>query len=670
MANALVDRLAGLNQGVALKAPVRAVATTNLTLSGFQTVDGEVIIAADDNRRVLCTAQTAGSDNGIWIVNETAWSRAADMNGQRDVLQGTLVLVQDGTVYQLTTPNPITINTTSLTFTPWGGGGGGAGIGADVYAVDTGIANAYVITLDPAPTIEEGLTIKVKALNANTGASTIAINGAAPVSMTRPDGTALVVNDIVAGGIFELTYDGTDWQVAGGAAGALFDYYAAGSGTNTITATLSPAPTIAAGTVIFVMAANSITGAATLNINGGGALAIKRRDGTDVRVGDILANQIFSVAYTGSLWELMTIQGADDLYAVATGTNTIAATLSPSPTLGAGVVLYIMAANSITGAATLAVNGGSAIDIKRPDGSAVRLGDIVAGQIFEVRHTGTVWQLESGIGKDDDYAVDSASSGTVYAIALDPAPTLVAGTTIRFKASTTGTGGATTIAINGGSAVSIKRPDGQNPLAGDIVDDGIHQLTHDGTNWVVAIPPMNINGLTTETTVDGTADFIAIHDTSAGSPRKTLFQNISGIALGELKVKYVSDEGFVAAGPETCFTTGTTLIGTINRGTWLNGIYTATASTRLFVCATIHYQSLAAGGNILAEIMTDTGSPLAVGRSITYNDSGSARPADVVVAALVSLTNTQQVYIRFTPSANGTVESNEEFTNLNIIELG
>lgn len=114
---ASTDRRLGLSGGVAFKAPCRAATTASITLNGLQTIDG-VSLAQDD--RVLVKNQSTASQNGIWVADSGDWTRAADFNGSRDVVQGTLVLVVSGTVsastvYQLTTASPV-IGTSSLAF--------------------------------------------------------------------------------------------------------------------------------------------------------------------------------------------------------------------------------------------------------------------------------------------------------------------------------------------------------------------------------------------------------------------------------------------------------------------------------------------------------------------------------------------------------------------------
>ncbi len=57
------------------KYPCRVASTATLTLSGTQTIDGVACIAGD---RVLAKDQSAGSQNGIWVVAAGAWTRAKD----------------------------------------------------------------------------------------------------------------------------------------------------------------------------------------------------------------------------------------------------------------------------------------------------------------------------------------------------------------------------------------------------------------------------------------------------------------------------------------------------------------------------------------------------------------------------------------------------------------
>jgi hypothetical protein len=114
MPSTLTDVIDGISTSVAIKPAVKAVATSNITLSGEQTVAARACVEGD---RVLCVAQTSGVDNGIYVVSTGQWQRAADFDGPRDCIEGTLVLVRDfeGAGYELVTADPV-IGTSVLTF--------------------------------------------------------------------------------------------------------------------------------------------------------------------------------------------------------------------------------------------------------------------------------------------------------------------------------------------------------------------------------------------------------------------------------------------------------------------------------------------------------------------------------------------------------------------------
>lgn len=82
------------------------------------------------------------------------------------------------------------------------------------YKVDTGAANAYVIT--PAPAITAytvGQIFSFKAVNANTTASTLNVNGLGAKTIKNAAAADLVANDILAGQVVILEYDGTNFQM-------------------------------------------------------------------------------------------------------------------------------------------------------------------------------------------------------------------------------------------------------------------------------------------------------------------------------------------------------------------------------------------------------------------------------------------------------------------------
>src|SRR5688572_11639282 len=63
--------------GSSWKHACRVVATSNITLSGTQTVDGVALSVGD---RVLVAGQTNAALNGPYVVRATAWTRTDDAN--------------------------------------------------------------------------------------------------------------------------------------------------------------------------------------------------------------------------------------------------------------------------------------------------------------------------------------------------------------------------------------------------------------------------------------------------------------------------------------------------------------------------------------------------------------------------------------------------------------
>lgn len=88
--------------------------------------------------------------------------------------------------------------------------------------------------------------------------------------------------------------------------------YAVASGTNTYAASFTPALTsYTAGQFLKVLFTNANTGAATININGLGAKTLVKFGGTALVGGEIYPNQIITIAYDGTNFQIFSgIQGA------------------------------------------------------------------------------------------------------------------------------------------------------------------------------------------------------------------------------------------------------------------------------------------------------------------------------------------------------------------------
>jgi hypothetical protein len=84
------------------------------------------------------------------------------------------------------------------------------------YAVASGSANAYTVTLNPAPTsYVEGMAIAVKINVDNTGASTIDVNGLGAKAIKKSNGNDVSAGNLKAGSIYTMRYNGTNFILQG-----------------------------------------------------------------------------------------------------------------------------------------------------------------------------------------------------------------------------------------------------------------------------------------------------------------------------------------------------------------------------------------------------------------------------------------------------------------------
>lgn len=112
-------------QGLDVKQSVRAVATTEVTLSGLQTIDDVALVAGD---RVLVTAQPGNIANGIYVVAAGGWTRALDATTAETVTPGLFTFVEEGagaagTGWVLTSTGETTLGTTPLPFAQFSAAG-------------------------------------------------------------------------------------------------------------------------------------------------------------------------------------------------------------------------------------------------------------------------------------------------------------------------------------------------------------------------------------------------------------------------------------------------------------------------------------------------------------------------------------------------------------------
>lgn len=136
-------------QGLDVKLSVKAATTANITLSATQTIDGVALVAND---RCLVKNQTLSQENGIYIVQSGAWTRATDNDSSTDYHGGCYTFVEQGTAnadsgWVVTTDGTITVGTTPVTWVQFSGAGqviAGAGLLKTANTIDIQATNVSI----------------------------------------------------------------------------------------------------------------------------------------------------------------------------------------------------------------------------------------------------------------------------------------------------------------------------------------------------------------------------------------------------------------------------------------------------------------------------------------------------------------------------------------------
>ena len=117
-----------VKQSLDIKDSVRVATTANITIATALNV-GDVIdgVTLVDGDRVLVKDQSTASENGIYTAGSSP-VRAVDANTSAEVTSGLFCFVTEGTTngdngFVLTTNDPITLDTTNLTFAQFSGAG-------------------------------------------------------------------------------------------------------------------------------------------------------------------------------------------------------------------------------------------------------------------------------------------------------------------------------------------------------------------------------------------------------------------------------------------------------------------------------------------------------------------------------------------------------------------
>lgn len=158
-------------EGVKPFAPVKAASTANIaTLSGLAAIDGYTPVAGE---RVLLKNQTTASQNGIYTVSATAWTKVT-----AESILGALVFVENGTVnndskfYSNATNTWILFSRTDTITASTGL----EKVGVDIRVATGGITNAMIAanTVVLADKTASFVSLDTRAYSATTAAATSA----------------------------------------------------------------------------------------------------------------------------------------------------------------------------------------------------------------------------------------------------------------------------------------------------------------------------------------------------------------------------------------------------------------------------------------------------------------------------------------------------------------
>jgi len=259
-------------QGLGPKAACQVGTTTNITLSGLQTIDGYTTLAGD---RVLVKNQSTSSQNGIYIASSTAWARAVDMDVWSEVPGAYTVLLNGGqadTGWVCTASQTGTIGVTAMPWVQFSGSatyyaGTGLTLSSNTFSItNTGVTAASYGSASQTVTFvinAQGQITSATSQNIAIAASQIT-SGTISSSLVSGSYTGITgVGTLTAG-----TWNASTIAVAYGGTGATtLTGYVYGNGTGAMTAATTIPTTALSGTITNAQLANSTISGVALGGN-------------------------------------------------------------------------------------------------------------------------------------------------------------------------------------------------------------------------------------------------------------------------------------------------------------------------------------------------------------------------------------------------------------------
>jgi hypothetical protein len=431
--------------GISWKQPVNCGTTTNITLSGLQTIDGVTVVAGD---RVLVKSQSAPAQNGIYLASATAWSRAPDADTW-DELISAICFVESGSTlagsaWYCTVQPGGTLGTTAVTWSNFSV--------AATYTAGTGLTlTDYVFSITNTGVAAAAYGSASKTLTATVNAQgQLTVLAATDIAIANTQVSGLGTMSTQAASSVAITGGTINGTTIGGSTAA------AVTGT-TITANTQ-----------FTGAGTGLTGTATsLSIGGNAATATSATTATNIAGG-----ATGSVPYqTASGTTTLLAAGTDGfVLKLAAGVPTWSASTSGTVTSvsGTGTVSGISLSGTVTSTGNLTLGG--TLDLSAPPAIGGTTANTITGTTItaSTKFVGTNFDASGSGGgalrTSSSAAVLQWGAGGGVNLTLDGAFNMnPANATIQI--SPTGTG---TLTVNPATAGTMNNMaiGGSTPLAG------------------------------------------------------------------------------------------------------------------------------------------------------------------------------------------------------------
>lgn len=339
--------------------------------------------------------------------------------------------------------------------------------GTTNYAVDTGTANAYVVSLPHTPSgYVDGLTVRFRAINTNTGASTINVNSLGTKSIRNRSGSALAAGDITVGVPLEVIYSTATGFFHLSENSAVSATAAASSATAAASSASSASSSASAAASSATSAASSASAASTSETN---AASSASSASTSASTATTQASNASTSATNAASSATTATTKASEASTSATNAASSASSASTSATnasnsASAAATSATNASNSASSASTSATNAANSATAAAASAATINLPSITGNASNMLRakadETGHEYRTPAQVRSD----ISAAASGAVTGSGLTMATARLLGRTTAStgaieEISVTGatlSGGALTIASAASAATQAE----------------------------------------------------------------------------------------------------------------------------------------------------------------------------------------------------------------------